>query len=954
MGSGGGIRIFQVAIAATVLTTGAAQAETRRDLGSALTQLGVLYDVQILFEPKLVKGQVAGPLMRGVPVETALTNMLAAQNLVFRRVAHRTYALSPRPVGPVPTPARAVVQAPVLAPTVAEAVVVTAIHAGALARALSVKRQAGFSLDVVTAEEIGRLPAENAAEALQSVPGISLERFRGVGLYVSARGLGPQFQNVLLNGRPLAINDLVENGGFRGRQFRFEVLPADVIDRIDVIKTPTADMGEGALGGNIDVHTFKPLDLGRRGALSLRAGHGDGGGVDPSASGLISWTDPSGRLGLLAAGLVEQRRIRNDRLYQVGWNLDRFKSALPLGLYTPSRTRPTIELEDRRLTSGDFAVQWRPDAGLSLDADLLVTRLDADYDERGLDIYPDDTTFATPSFVAGSQTIKDATVQAGTINNVRWMASRETSLNRHDLIAAGLHGRWNRGRWRIDADYAWSLARSYHPDGRGTVRARAAFFGPLIYDVSAGYRAARTLRTTIDYNDPANFVGQAFDYTRKDSRDRDEVFKLDAVRAFARDETRLSFGVEQQRRVRDYRRRDIVLDTLLNVPIVTLEPKLYGPASGPSFMPSLPGDLPRRWVLLDAQAFYDRLYTAEVAARPPSTADLRNSFVLEEKIASAYGRLEYGASLAGAPVRGDIGVRLARTDQLSQGVLADGPDPLPARWSKRYDNVLPSANLRLELAPDLIVRLAASRVVNRPNVTDNAPRITVSRDTPTANGGNPDLGPFMATQLDAAVEWYFDRGGALTAAVFERRLDDYITAQNKIIQVPGRGAVLLSTNVNGGKARISGLELAYSQVFRGLPEPLDGLGLQVAATAVRSEATYYAGDRVIRDALVGLSSETYSLIGFYEQGRLSTRLGYFWRAPYLTSIGSSILAPSYTDAFGSLDGAASWRVNDRATLSIEGVNLADARKYIYGETKDQPMEIHRWGRHVSVKMHWAF
>jgi TonB-dependent receptor len=926
-----------------------AHAQGRRDLGSALTQLAIERDVQIVFQPRLVKGRIAGPTPRGAGLDQTLVALVAGQGLVLRKLGPGLYSLDAAPASP---PLQSSPDNDGVASL--DAVVVTAPYAASLGRALMLKRRAAYSMDAVSAEDIARLPAVNAAEALQLAPGVSLERHRGIGLYVSVRGLGPQFQNVLLNGRSVAMNDLVENGGFRGRQFRFEMLPADAIERIEVAKTTTADMDEGALGGNIDVRTFKPLEQSRRAAVSIRASTGQGGKVDPAASGVWSWTNNGGSLGLLAAGVADRRHIRNDRLYQTGWNLDRFTSILGPGLYTPTRTRPTIELEDRRLLSGDFALQWRPSAAWRTDVDLLLTRLDAHYDEVGLDIYPDDFTLSPPRFVPGTQVIVGDTVQAGTIDNVRWMASRETSLNRHDLAAFGAHQHWSEGPWALEADYAYSRARSYHPDGRGTVRARVAFFAPLSFDFGRGRGAGPTLTTPVDYTDPNQFVGQAFDYTWKDSRDTDEALKLDVSRTFDGGLEKLSAGMEQHRRVRDYRRRDWILNTVVGTPLTSLGSQSYGLTPFSNFLAGTDGDLPRRWVAPDARAFYERLFTAEIAAQPPSTSDLRNSFRVEEKIRSAYVRADFSSRWFGRAVDGDLGVRYAHTDQVSQGVLSSGSDPIPAQWRKSYGDWLPSANLRVTLTPDLLLRLGASRVVNRPNVVDNAPRITLARDTPTANGGNPDLDPFLATQLDVSLEWYFASGGALTGAVFDRRLDNYITAQNTFIQAPGRGEVLLSTNVNGGDARIQGLEMAYSQTFKALPAPFNGLGVQGSLTLVRSQANYFAGDRVIRNALLGLSRTNYSLMAFYEHGRASVRLGYAWRGPYLTTIGSSITAPSHTDAFGSLDGAASWRIDRQTTVTLEGVNLTDARKYVYGETRDQPMETHHWGRYLSARLRWAF
>jgi iron complex outermembrane receptor protein len=136
-------------------------------------------------------------------------------------------------------------------------IVVTGSYADSLAAATETKRRAGYGVDAINSTDIGKFPAQNVAEALQLVPGVTITRPRGEGLYISVRGLGPQFQNTLLNGRPVAINDLIENGGANGRQFRFEMLPAEFVSQIDVVKTPTADMTEGALGGNIDVHTFR-------------------------------------------------------------------------------------------------------------------------------------------------------------------------------------------------------------------------------------------------------------------------------------------------------------------------------------------------------------------------------------------------------------------------------------------------------------------------------------------------------------------------------------------------------------------------------------------------------------------------------------------------------------------------------------------------------------------------
>jgi iron complex outermembrane receptor protein len=840
-----------------------------------------------------------------------------------------------------------------------DAIVVTS-YGKSLQAAAALKRSASYGLDAINAEDIGKFPTRNAAEALQLVTGVTIDRQRGAGLYVSVRGLGPQFQYVELNGRSIAVNELIENGGAKGRQFRFEVLPAELISQIEVVKTPTADMDEGALGGNINIKTFKPLDVGHKAAFSIRETYGDvRKKADPSASGLLSWTSADNTLGLLASGLYDERHVRNDRLYQVGWNLDKFKSVLGTGLYTPSRTRPTIETEHRKLYSGALTGQWKPNGDFQTDVDLLVTRLDVDYDEFGLDIYPDDSTFRVPTFVAGSQKVVGDTVVGGTINNVRWMASRETSLNRHDLTAFGLKQAWTPGAWAFNAEYAFSRARSYHPDGQATKRNRLAFYAPLTYDFSRGYKAIPQLTTTVDYTNPANFVGQPFDYTWKDSRDSDETIRFDGGRTFDGWFNKLAFGVERHEMKRDYRRRDWVLNNAVDVPLSTLglgllpEPALFRLPVGLLGCHAAHLDQPHPRRLLQQPVHGGRRRPADLGRRRAQLVRRR------PEDHQRLRRADFAFQAGGLPVSGNLGVRYAKTEQDASGTLTstdaqNNPVLTPVSYPQDYGNWLPSLNVKVDLRDDLIARFAASRVVNRPNITDSAPRISVSRDSPTASGGNPDLQAFLADQLDVSLEWYPAPTTAVTGAVFYKKMDDYITQQNTTIQVPGRGDVLLSTSVNGGDAKLTGVELAYNQSLSFLPGLLDGLGVQASMTLVDAKADYLAGNRPIKDDLIGLSKTSYNLVGYYEKGPLAARLGWFWRSRYLSSTGSTTTAQSYVDAYGSLDGSISYDLTKNYALTLEGSNLTDEIRYVYGKTKDQPMETYHWGRTVSLTLRGKF
>ncbi len=844
------------------------------------------------------------------------------------------------------------------------------------------KKMAAYGVDAVNAEDIGKFPNRNAAEALQLVTGVTMDRQRGEGLKVSVRGLGPQFQNVTLNGTTIAVNDLIENGGAEGRNFRFEVLPTDSISQIAVVKTPTADMDEGALGGNIDIKTVRPLDAGNRLTLSVRSAYNDlTKQADPTISALYSYVTPDRKLGFLITAMTDRRRVRNDRFMNFGWNKDQFTSVLGAGYYTPTRTRPTVELEDRRRSSFMVSGQWKPTAELKTEINLLSTRLDVHYDEHGLDIYPDaavsypnfssesalypslsglysqaqalqgtTTVYAKPTFVAGSQVIVGDTVVAGTINNVRWMASRETSFNRHDLNAINISQSYTPGEWSFFGNLAYSKAHSYHPAGGATTRNRISFVAPLTFDFSGGYKAIPVLKTNVDYTNPANYVGQAFDYTSKDSLDTDESVKFDAARHLDGFITKVAFGAAYQHRHRDYVRRDWSINPVFGIPLTTLGSAFYEQMPIDNFLSDFSGNSPRTWVAPSSTAYYNLIFNSSVAARAPDAASLRSSFEVDEKINSAYVRADFASNVFSLPLTGNLGVRYATTDQLSSGTLVNGSTPQPVSYPVTYHDWLPSLNLRYEFSDKLIGRFGASRVVNRPNITDIAPRITVSRDSPTASGGNPNLKPYRANQADLSLEWYFNPTGALTGAYYYKKLDSYITAENTIIQVAGRGDILLSTTVNGGKARLQGFEVAYNQLMDFLPAPFDGFGTQASVTTTEVSSSYNAGNRVLTNMLPGLSKSSYNLVAYYEKKGFSGRIGYFWRDKYLSSNGSTVSTESYVAPFGSLDASASYDLTPNVVIGIDAINISDAKKYVYGSSKVQAREINDYGRTITLSV----
>jgi iron complex outermembrane receptor protein len=185
---------------------------------------------------------------------------------------------------------------------------------GSLIKSLAEKRLANRAEDIISAVDVSKFPDQNIAESLQRVPGVQLQRDNGEGRFVSIRGLGPEFNVVTMNGRLLASDSA-------GREFSFDTLPSELIRSAAVIKSPSADLLEGSIGGTVDVRTARPFDLPAfllTGSLagSVETQRGD---VGPRASGLMSWTNDNKTFGVLVTGNYSERDFQLDDQYIGGY-----------------------------------------------------------------------------------------------------------------------------------------------------------------------------------------------------------------------------------------------------------------------------------------------------------------------------------------------------------------------------------------------------------------------------------------------------------------------------------------------------------------------------------------------------------------------------------------------------------------------------------------------------------
>ncbi len=333
---------------------------------------------------------------------------------------------------------------------------------------------------------------------------------------------------------------------------------------------------------------------------------------------------------------------------------------------------------------------------------------------------------------------------------------------------------------------------------------------------------------------------------------------------------------------------------------------------------------------------------------------------IRESVKSAYAMATFDTGFAlPFKVRGDVGVRYVKTDMLAAGYLsvaAPGQTPTNLRGQygqvvRAYDDWLPSANVVIEPATNLLVRLAAAKVMSRPELGQLAPTSGITATTRTGNINNPYLDPIRADTYDAAVEWYFQPGSLFSVAYFHKSIKTYVqrvTSQIPFNQLGLPTALLDNTNtapteiftvgqpLNTPGGKLNGVEVNAQVQMRFLPGFLKNIGVLGNYTHVTSKIRYILASvngvpTVTTTAdLVGLSKNTASGTIFYEDSKFSIRATASYRDRYIRAIPASPgsdLQGNSPNTF--VDASASFNVNDHIRLIVEAQNLTDERNNLY-------------------------
>ena len=842
-------------------------------------------------------------------------------------------------------------------------IVVTGLRQS-LENAEALKKNSQNLVDSIVAEDVGKLPDNNVADALARVTGVTIRRDSGEANNVLIRGL-PQIVT-LLNGREVFTTF--------SRFIALADIPSNMLKRVDTYKTVSADQIEGGIAGLIDVRMRRPFDspAGLQMHANVQSVYSDKSKkTDPDLGFTVSnqWGD----FGALAGVSFQQRHFHEERAFNVA-------PAPQAGFFNATHPAPVPDFQgpfvmgyipipgNRRRSALNFSLEWRPGDATKLYAEGFQSDYKNDFELDFFVALP----FLGNGNIAG--TVFPGTNQMKTLTNHNVFTIDSTQANRvHQLTRQFAVG----GSHQIDnisLSTDLSTTRSTY-DWQNPIMDTSTIVPDVAVDTSAN-GTAQLNYGGVGYNikDGRNFnIANWFDnYGNDGGKAVDWRGDLTWNNANGGVFKELSAGLRYaDRRADSIKSFGGAAYPFAASPTASL-PGLDGVSEamaggGPNYIltqwytPSasyLLNNLDK--VRQQTACLYNRNATSAAlfALRNDPVSCARKldpgSYFSDKEITEAlYLQAKLGGELGATRWTGVIGVRLVKTDQtlggnLSQDLLGNGILVYTPITSKNSGtDALPSANFKFSFSDRLIGRLAAGRTITRPNFPDLNPGVTlstvVSNTTQlTGAGGNPNLKPVKSDNFDAALEWYFSRSGMLTGTVFHRKFDGYVQPSFGF-ETYGGSQYRITRPGNTGSGKLTGLEVAYQQFYDNLPGMLSGLGLGLNATI--TDGTTQNLTSGLDQTITGVSKLSYNVVGLYEKYGWSGRLAYNWRKHFVDSYD---FQPGYNLLVADtkqMDAGVSYKFNEHVTAALEIVNLLDTKfKDYFNDPNLYPRDTRRYDR----------
>jgi len=728
-----------------------------------------------------------------------------------------------------------------------EEVIVTGVRKSLMDSAL-IKRDSDGVVDAISAEDIGKFPDTNLAESLQRITGVSIDRQSfggpvGEGQRITVRGIGPDYNLVLLNGRQMPASSILGTGASNSRAFDFSALASEAVSGVDVYKTSMSNMPTGGIGATVNIRTARPLEIGDR-RISLGAKIGtDKSAQDaswtPELSGIYSDVFADGTFGVALNGSYSKRDFGyNQAAATSGWRA--FKGSTndwgtipqegtpgsenitnrpgPDDTYSvPQNILYGINEVTRKRTNGQAVIQWRP-------VESFTATLDYTYSELEIQTKRNDLS-AWFNFGPSVSSWTDGPVSSpifyeelydGYPTDVGGGGGQDGNKTKSNSL--GINLEW-------DASDTLSFALDYHdstnksgkdsPYGTNSVLGGVGFYrGTTSVDFSQDFPVLG-MATPDNGLDPSKMLTGGASY--RNSYMKAEVQQLDLRGDWdINDGMSLDFGYTRTKVKNRSAYSNVQYDNWGGIGSPDDYPDdIWDIRRVSPLFSNVPGhnnpDLFNQMFIWDFKtvAEYREAATGQSQA---ASDDFTTDRTTKENSDSAYLQYRWAFDIGSMPTNLRVGLRYERTDvdssalvPISTGIVWVGTNEFRVTQTEPdftnlkgdYNYWLPNFDFNIEVMDGVILRASYSKTIGRPGWGDIQGGQTLGEgariDGGTGQQGDPGLLPLESKNIDFSAEWYYGEGSYLSAGYFHKNVDNYvgtvqITATPFDLPHPAQGA----------------------------------------------------------------------------------------------------------------------------------------------------------------------
>ena len=789
-------------------------------------------------------------------------------------------------------------------------------------RAINSQKNSLGIKNVVSADQVGKFPDSNIGDALKRISGINVQYDQGEARFGQVRGTSADMSSVTINGNrvPSAEGDT--------RNVQLDLIPADMIQTIEVNKVVTPDMDADAIGGSINLITknspYKRF-------ISATAGTGYNWISDKAQLNLgFTYGDRffNDKLGLILSASYQNSPSGSDDI-EFAWDKDVETGELCITDYQVRQYYVTRERQ-----SYSAALDWDINANHKLTFKGIFNNRN-DWENRYRttlkDLDPD-----------GNATVRIQT-KAGTPDN------RNARLERQRTMDFALSGEHLFGALSMDWHASYAKASEERPNERYIdFQLKKQKFDMDLSDERQPFASPKT-GSTMTLND--EFSLKELTEQQEDIKEQDLKFSANFKLPF-KNGNKLKFGAKVVRKTKDkevdfYEYSPLDEDAFMTNSLANTVDQ-----TNKNFMPNNK---------YQAGIYASKEYTgsldlnnASLFEKEQVQEELAGNFNARETVTSGYLRFDQKLT---KDVELMTGLRIENTNLAYTGRTYDADEDLTSKTDRQrnsYINFLPSLLVKWNVNDDFKVRGSFTQTLSRPKYSALVPSVNIKRSDNEITIGNPELKPTVSYNFDLSADYYFRSIGLISAGIFYKKIDDFIVDQvSTNYEYQGNTYTRFTQPKNAGNANLVGVELSYQRDFSFIAPALKCVGFYGTYTYTHSrvEDFNFEGRENEKDlSMPGSPEHTANASLYFEKGGLNLRLSYNFASDFIDEMGESTFYDRYYDKVNYMDVNASYTFGKKfkTTFYAEANNLLNQPLRYYQGTKDRTMQAEYYGVKVNA------